>query len=170
MIKIMMKPKKGAETIIVWILLIGFTILMTATVFVFEKGKTKEMTESTINWGEARMECNDVAINIGTCVGPGDQQCKATIYNTGRVSIYGIVYRDDNGKKKEYGVHTGDTVNFPMKPGSSPLTPMIMNTGDWTFVNGLDVIPLVGVEGRVYACDKKIIRALPESLCNCQEQ
>lgn len=164
------RSKKGVEAIVVWVLLIGFTVAMTATVFFYEKNQAKKMAENAAYSNEAKIECNDVAINIGDC--DGSSGCKVNIYNTGKRSIYGIVYRDKKSKSKEYSI-TLDTINFPMKPGSK-LTPIIANTNGWEFSEGLDVIPLISVNDQLYSCSNKIIHVqydasdpTKDNLCNC---
>lgn len=167
--KINNRSKKGVEAIVVWVLLIGFTVAMTATVFFYEKNQAKNMAENVAYSNEAKIECNDVAINIGTC----DETlgCKVNVYNTGKRSIYGIVYRDKKSKSKEYSI-TLDKTNFPMEPGLK-ITPIIADTNGWEFSKGLDVIPLISVNDQLYSCSNKIIHVQYESvpaenkLCNC---
>ena len=164
------RSKKGVEAIVVWVLLIGFTVAMTATVFFYEKNQAKSMAENVAYSNEAKIECNDVAINIGNC--DGTLGCKVNVYNTGKRSIYGIVYRDKKSKSKEYSI-TLDKTNFPIKPGLG-ITPIIGNTNGWNFNEGLDVIPLISVNDKLYSCSSKIIHVpydaidpTKDNLCNC---
>ena len=162
----MIKQKKGAETIVVWILLIGFTLIMTATVFMFEKNKAKIISEGTVNFQESKLECESVAINNAQCF-EEEVKCRVPVVNTGRISIAGLIFRDKMGEKAEFGSHIPGSTYFPMKPGTL-LSPWIKDRNpdlDFSAPNPIEIIPLVNISNKLYACNTKIINA--SIICDC---
>ncbi len=163
----MIRQKKGAETIVVWVLLIGFVIALTTTVFVFEKKKATELGKKAVIAGTTSLECNSVAINNAQCNAEGTT-CRVPIINTGRRSVDGLIFRDKNGDIAEFGSNTGaDAQFFPMKPGVE-LRPYIKQRNpnlDLSTPNPIEIVPLIDVSGTLGACNDKIINA--SIICNC---
>lgn len=160
----MIKQKKGAEAIVVWILLIGLTVALTTTVFLFEKKTAKDLVGGNVEYMQSAVECNDVSVNLIQCTGanyvlcdtcPNPTNCKVDVMNSGKISIAGLLFRDNAGHKAEYGIHKGDNINFPMKPGDIQ-TPFIMKKEPLLAIeNGLELIPLISISNKIYACTKK---------------
>lgn len=158
----MMKQKKGVESVVVWIMLIGFAITMTAMVFVVEKRTAKELTKSTVESGESKMECNIAAINV-KC-----EECSFFILNTGKISIAGVVFRDNIGSVVEFGVKQKDT-GFPMRPGDAEpfiAGPRARNPAFDTS-QGIEIIPMISVSEKLYGCNDKVIAIKAGDLKNC---
>ena len=159
----MTRKKKGAEAIVVWVLLIGFVIALTTAVFIFEKQKAKELGERAVISGLAKLECNDVAVNNPSCTGASG--CVIIVANAGRRSLAGFILRDQNGNKAEFGFHvTPETADFPMKPGiilqSNPNERARLD-----LETKIEIVPLIIVSNKIYACNEKIINA--SAICNC---
>ena len=172
------KNKKGLGALVTFVLLVAFTIALTSAVFIYEKEKVKELVESSINFGSASIECNDVAINYFECTNP-NPVCHVPIKNTGRISIDALVFRDMSGGKVEYGIQTGDSAFFPMKPRDW-VEPCIECRGkgniDTEKSNGkkIEVVPVISISGKFYACDQKVIvldNSNPGQICGyCNPQ
>ena len=172
----MKKQKKGAEAIVTFVLLIGFAIAITALVFVFERDKGKEIITSKVNYEESRIECNDVAINNAACVTqPCDENnencegCYITVINTGKLPISGLTFRDQKGQKAEYGAHLKGSEFFPMAPGLE-VRPCPGRRNNDLSHTGIEIIPIVNISNKLYACQDKII-SVPDGsngdLCYC---
>jgi hypothetical protein len=88
--------KRGVGDIIGWVLLIGFGVALATSVFIWMKGQTEEMTESTVNYVEGEMVCEDVAINVAV-----NEMCnELTIVNKGKFNIdaLNIIYYPATGE------------------------------------------------------------------------
>ena len=92
--RIKRKNKKGIGPIIAWILLLGFSISLAVMIFNWTRTQTEDLTESTINYVEGKLECQEVSINVVTNV-----ECtEITINNRGKLNIeqFAIrVFRED---------------------------------------------------------------------------
>src|SRR3989344_5460006 len=174
----MINQKKGAEAIVVWILLIGLTVALTTTVFLFEKKTAKNLVGGNVDYMQSTVECNDVSVNLIKCTGQGyvlcgtcnnPTLCKVDVMNSGRISIAGLLFRDNVGNKAEYGTHKGDNVHFPMEPGDVQ-TPFIKKKEPLLDINnGLELIPLISISNKIYACTNKKMKVSSYCSLGCQQ-
>ena len=139
--RIKRKNKKGIGPIIAWILLLGFSISLAVMIFNWTRTQTEDLTESTINYVEGKLECQEVSINVVTNV-----ECtEITINNRGKLNIeqFAIrVFRED-----EKTLISEDLLD----PKDSKTLPPIIQ------FNKLQVIPIIEVNDKLVGCIEKRI-------------
>jgi|TARA_B100001971_G_C18247138_1_gene575153 hypothetical protein len=139
--RIKRKNKKGIGPIIAWILLLGFSISLAVMIFNWTRTQTEDLTESTINYVEGKLECQEVSINVVTNV-----ECtEITINNRGKLNIeqFAIrVFREDE--------KTLISEDLLAPKASTTLPPIIQ-------FNKLQVIPIIEVNDKLVGCIEKRI-------------
>ena len=145
-----MVNKKGIGVIIGWVLLIGFTIGLATTVFLWTTKQTEELTEGAIRFVEGGMQCDNVMINVAV-VDPdkylqcsGGSSCCLKITNTRYLNIEKIIL------KSLESVETDECC--------SPLNVTeyaIIDKSGWS--GKIEVLPIMKVNDDLVACTNKAI-------------
>ncbi|MDD5331841.1 MAG: hypothetical protein PHE43_03410 [Candidatus Nanoarchaeia archaeon] len=142
-----MKQKRGASDVIGWVLLIGFSIALAAGVFTWIKGQTTEMTESTVNYVEGEMTCEDVAINIK----PEISCSQIIVSNKGKFTVDAIrvILYPASGDPTSELITEKENNNLPLKPMADPITL------DLTPSVKIEVTPVIKVDDNYNGCSTK---------------
>lgn len=86
--------KKGISPLIATVLLLGFTVALATTVFLWMQSQTKTMSKSTVEYAEGEMQCQNIRINV---VKSNSSTCnKLDISNKGYVMIDQLAIRTFN--------------------------------------------------------------------------
>lgn len=145
-----MRNKKGAA-IIAWVLLMGFSIGLATTVFLWMTKQTETMGESATRFVEGGMQCDNVMINVANtepadCNPPHESTCCLKIMNTRYLNIEKVLLR---------GLEVVESYECPDKlevKGSIFCGP----EEDWAPQN-VSIMPIVKVGNDLAACKNKAI-------------
>lgn len=88
----MLKNKRGVGAIIAWVLLLGFTVALATMIFLWMKGQTETMSESTVEYVEGELQCQSVRINVVNTTGPICEN--PDVHNVGYLNIKAVVVRE----------------------------------------------------------------------------
>lgn len=148
-----MMNKKGISEAVSWVLLLGFSIALATTVFLWTTRQTEDITKSTTRYIEGGMQCDNVMINVAksdptSCNPP--RSCCLKVTNTRYLNIEKVIFRslekllsaecDNNGQ--------------PLKATTPPAS---MFCGqDWASSN-VTVMPIVTVDDEQVGCTNKAI-------------
>ena len=143
-----MVNKKGAGAIIAWVLLVGFTIGLATTVFLWTTRQTEELTEGAVRFVEGGMQCDNVMINVAV-VDPAKYpecgvSCCLKIANTRYLNIEKVILRSLES------VETDECC--------SPLNIKeyaIIDKSGWS--GNIEVLPIIKVNDDLVACTNKAI-------------
>ncbi|MDD5254065.1 MAG: hypothetical protein PHG05_03085 [Candidatus Nanoarchaeia archaeon] len=136
--------KKGAGDIIAWVLLIGFSIALATSVFIWMRGQTEDITKSTVNYVEGEMVCQDIAINVRA-----NELCNIlTIANKGKFSIesLNIVSYPASGEP----ISEVKSLATPLKPIQGEIVEFILPQSI-----KFEVIPIITVNEKTTGCSDK---------------
>lgn len=89
-----MMSKRGISPIIATVLLLGFTVALATTVFLWMKGQTETLSESTVEYAEGELQCQNVRINVQDESGVGTKCKKLNIQNVGYLDINSVAVRE----------------------------------------------------------------------------
>ena len=135
------KSKKAISPIIAWILLLGFSISLAVIIFNWTRTYTQELTESTVNFVEGKIECQEVSINV-----IANEDCsQITITNRGKLNIDQLAirtFRDDY----ENTLIEKDL----LEPKQSKQLNILSS-------NEVEVIPIVEINNKLIGCNEKRI-------------
>ena len=135
--------KRGAETIVAWVLLVGLSITLGIIVSQWMKEQAEKQSEDIVKEVEGDIKCVDVSLNAYF----SDSSCSTLeISNRGYFKILALKIRSDYG--------TGD----PQEINLNPQQTQTLNIG-YSVYNGsrIDLIPIIKVGKERLACvDKKI--------------
>jgi len=153
----MLGKKRGASLIISWVLLLGLAIGLGMAIFSWSKIQTEKQLESTINYVEGSMDCEQVSIGatVVTCV--SSQISWINVTNTGKLKIEAVVLRNlDVNQEATYTVKP-PSYGFPLMPFSQSenigVTTLVgEGTGD---IGILEIMPLVKKGSTYFACSEK---------------
>jgi len=164
MIKTTMLGKKGVHMAVAWVLLLGFTIALATTVFLWTTKQTESYTDSTVRFVESGMQCENVKINAVKNEDP--PTCSnISVSNTGYVSLSRVIVREiciGGDIKSKAPIEFSPLLN-PKTEGvdKSNYTQTIK-----TFCSGgegcpscdkLEVMPLVEINKELTACKNKAV-------------
>lgn len=85
-----MDSKRGISPIIATVLLLGFSVALATTIFLWMSGHTEKMSESTVEYVEGEMQCQNIRMNVKEDL-EGCQ--KITIMNLGYLNIEKVAIR-----------------------------------------------------------------------------
>lgn len=142
--------KKGASAVVAWVLLLGFSIGLATTIFLWTTRQTEEMSESAVRFVEGGMQCDNVMINVaktpGTCT-------PLIITNTRYLNVEKVLLRQlSNPAPNPVYCKGGDKLKINDPAVSCPET-LIPN--GWT--GKIEVIPIIKLDGDLIACKNKAI-------------
>jgi len=153
----MLNEKRGASLVISWVLLLGLAIGLGMAVFSWSKIQTEKQLESTINYVEGSMDCEQVSIGASIVVRCLNNEMRwVNVTNTGKLKIDAIVLRSlDAGKEAKYLVEP-PKYNFPLMPFSqSSIMGVYYLVGTGVGIGTLEIIPLIKKENTYFACNEK---------------
>jgi hypothetical protein len=156
MIKI--KNKKGMDTVVAWVLLLGFSIMLGVFVFTWATKNTEKLTESTISFVEGGQQCEQVQIYAVFSEDPNDatNKCYLNITNKGYFTIDEIIIRGTTSGGTSIPKQEIKTAPFV------PLKPKEMIDGNIVGLPktglSLDIIPAVKDKNKIIACPEKVVR------------
>ncbi len=168
--------KRGISPIIATVLLLGFTITLATTVFLWMQGQTETMSESTVEYAEGEMQCQNVRINVAP-TGTGDPPTceKLEVQNMGYLKIDKIVVRElcaDKSAKSSSKPHGDDDGLDPKSSRTETLgTYKILLPQSGTFCYGgdnscdpnvsgcekIEVMPIINIGNRMVGCKDRTI-------------
>ncbi|MFH1210469.1 MAG: hypothetical protein V1645_01000 [archaeon] len=144
------------ETVVAWVLLLGFSITLGVFVFMWATKSTTDFTESTVGFVEGGMQCEQVQIYAVFSEDPNDptNKCYLNITNNGYFTIDEIIIRG-----------TAGTTSIPKQeiktPPFVPLKPKERIDGNILGLPKtgltLDIIPAVKDKNKIIACPEKMI-------------
>jgi len=145
-----MKNKKGAGTIIAWVLLLGFAIGLATTVFLWTTQQTEEMGKSAVKFVEGGMQCDNTMINVIK-----NTDCSLTVKNSLYLNIEKVVLRNL------------EQVISKDCDGGSPLEVKkeITCTESIGWCGNVTVMPIIKVNDDLVGCKNKAV--LVEVDCGC---
>ncbi len=92
----MIKNRRGIETVVAWVLLLGFSVTLGIFVFMWATKSTEKMTESTLEFVAGGLECEQVQIYaVFDPRNPSDLCGYVNITNRGYLNITQIMTRGD---------------------------------------------------------------------------
>ena len=164
-----MTDKKGIGAVIAWVLLLGFTVALATTIFLWMKGQTETMSESTIEFAEGEMQCQNVRINV---VNVGS---KLNVHNVGYLTINQLSIRtigelgEDSKSKLEPDPAPDCELNPDdcLKPQTSGTQCQPPSCGVISDIEGnltapvctqIEVMPIIKIKTRMVGCkDRKVV-------------
>lgn len=157
-----MGNKRGISPIIATVLLLGFTIALATTVFLWMSGQTKTLSESTVEYAEGEMQCQNVRINVLKHDG---STCKTLdVSNKGYITIKQLAIRTFVGNTPS--ILYPESSEMKLKPQSSNCGPGTVepNCGvvnidpkNTTACEKTEVTPIITVGNRKVGCKDKTI-------------
>lgn len=144
-----MKSKKGAGTVVAWVLLLGFSISLATTVFLWTTRQAEEMTESTVRFVEGGMQCDNVGINVAVKAATDctpQKSCCLKITNVRYLNIEKIILR---------ALERVDSAECGSLAATQP-PPFIFCGQDWAPQN-VSVMPVVKVNNDLVGCKNKAV-------------
>ncbi|MDP2907383.1 MAG: hypothetical protein Q8O03_05575 [Nanoarchaeota archaeon] len=162
--------KRGISPIIATVLLLGFTVALATTVFLWMQGQTKTMSESTVEYAEGEMQCQNVRVNVvksdGTTCG------KLDLHNKGYLKIKQLSIKsfDSTSSVGSILYPTPEPSDCSL-PSSNCLKPQSTNCksedncGVWlnvdpqntTACNKIEVMPIIQIQTRKVGCKDRTI-------------
>lgn len=158
-----MKRKKGIETVVAWVLILGFSITLGTFVFMWATRSTQKMTESTLSYVEGGMQCEQVQIDalFSDYAGSSSKCMNVTITNRGYLTIEQVIVRGVKTSGESIAKQTIDK-NTNTIPGI-PLLPKRVTNGvipsSWNFPDSgatIDFIPVVKDKNTLISCSDKL--------------
>jgi flagellin-like protein len=157
-----MYNKKGISPIIATVLLLGFAISLATTVFLWMKGQTETMSESTVEYAEGEMQCQNVRINVektGAPVPPDTSPTCASlkISNKGYMTINQLAVRTFNPEGSKLYPQSPDT-NYLNPQSSNCIPPCGVKTE--TGCSGckkVEVMPIIKIGERLVGCKDRTV-------------
>jgi hypothetical protein len=159
-----MKQRKGMETVVAWVLLLGFSITLGVFVFMWATKSTTSMTESTIKSIEGGMQCDNVqlyAVFNEDPPGSGDFCKNITITNNGYFTVSQIIVRGTTATKTIPKQDITDVNFVPLKPrGQINGWTVGWDWGGTRPTTGatLELIPVIIEKDSKITCPDKLIR------------
>ncbi|MDP2908396.1 MAG: hypothetical protein Q8N77_01180 [Nanoarchaeota archaeon] len=142
--------KKGASAVVAWVLLLGFSIGLATTIFLWTTRQTEEMSESAVRFVEGGMQCDNVMINVAktpvTCT-------PLIITNTRYLNIEKILLRQISNPAPN-PIYCQGGEKFKVKDPAMPCPETTEPTG-WT--GKIEVMPLIKIDNDLVACKNKAI-------------
>ena len=150
-----MRNKKGIGPIIAWVMLLGFTISLATLVFIWMKGQTEEMSESTIESVEGEMQCQNVRVNAVKM----DACSSLEIQNLGFLTINELVVREFCS---ESDVNSQTYENINLEPKSSKTETSgaykkTLETCSGCSCDKVEVMPVIKVSNRKLGCEDRTV-------------
>ncbi|MBU4502975.1 MAG: hypothetical protein KKA79_10355 [Nanoarchaeota archaeon] len=144
-----MRNKKGAGTIIAWVLLLGFSIGLAITVFMWTTQQTEEMGKTSVRFVEGGMMCDNVMINVAV---DNPTTCSITISNTRYLNISQISIRQLEGTPTS----TNEPVNLAPRSKDIPESQSKYSkvTG---YCGDIEVMPIITINEELVGCKNKAI-------------
>ncbi len=136
------KAKKGASEALMFVLFIGFVIAVGMGIFLYQKNFVNTSGEKVVRFGESRLECEDVFINVK------NNSCSYTVTNTGTFSIDQLVVRPSAGGVLELK----GSPNFPLKPKMNVVVANPISPGQSAVF-----FPVIVIDDETFACSGKSI-------------
>lgn len=145
-----MVNKKGVGAAVAWVLLLGFSIALATTVFLWSTRQTEELSESAVRFVEGGMQCDNVMINVAL-INQADSEgkcnsdvCCLKISNTRYLNIEKLILRSlDPPEVYEHN----NQLNVK--------TYATIDRSSW--YGPVEVMPVVKVNGDFVACKNKAI-------------
>lgn len=136
------KAKKGASEALMFVLFIGFVIAVGMGVFIYQKNFVNTSGERVVQYGESRLECDEVFINVK------NNSCSYTVTNTGNFAIDQLVVRKSGGDP----LIVQGSPSFPLMPKAHvDITSPISNG------QSAQVFPVIVIDDQIFACSEKAI-------------
>lgn len=131
--------KKAAGQIIAWVLLFGFAISLAIGIFSWSKVQTEDLTESTVNFVEGKLECREVKINVKK-----DPDCtNLNISNRGKLTITKISIASLDGSNS----NLLDANIIPLQSKAFP----------YQIGSDIEVLPIINISRNDVGCvDRKV--------------
>ncbi|MEM4245400.1 MAG: hypothetical protein QW404_01350 [Candidatus Nanoarchaeia archaeon] len=148
------RHKKGMETVVAWVLILGFTITLGTLVFVWATRSTEKMTEQTLKSIEGGMQCEQVQIDANLS-GIDDNCGHVDIRNKGYFTVVQIIIRGTKGDGTPITKQVVDLSSLPIKP-KEEVTNMI--TSQWGINAGakIDLIPVIREKNTLISCPERL--------------
>ncbi len=137
--------KKGVSTIIAWVLLLGFSILLGSTVILWSKQQTEKYTESLTEMFENDINCRDVIYVI-------DANCSAktaSVSNKGSFTIVKFIIRTNLSSTKLEKIIAPSSIMDLTNDIPRPYYDV-----------GFDMIPFIKIDSREIGCSDKARRGI----------
>lgn len=143
--------KKGASAVVAWVLLLGFSIGLATTIFLWTTRQTEEMSESAVRFVEGGMQCDNVMINValikqvdsgGEC---NSDSCCLKISNTRYLDIEKIILRNLDSSSSDECCKPLDVKTYS-----------IIHKLEWSGKK-VEVMPIIKLDGDLVACKNKAI-------------
>ncbi len=143
------------ETVVAWVLILGFTITLGTLIFVWATRSTEKMTEQTLESVEGGMQCEQVQIDVNISV-IEDNCGHVDIRNKGYLNITKIIIRGVKGDGTLIPKQEIDLSQSPIKPKEG-ITEVI--TATWGIDTGakIDLIPVIREKNKLITCPEKSI-------------
>lgn len=148
-----MRSKKGASAVVAWVLLLGFTIGLATTVFLWTTRQTEEMSKSAVKFVEGGMQCDDVMINVAVSV-----PCNLKIINTRYLNISQLSIRKLLPADPKSFIYK-DKVLEPQskdKPVERYTASVDMNPVG--YCGEVEVMPIINVDDELVGCKNKALK------------
>lgn len=151
-----MIKKRGISPIIATVLLLGFAVALATTVFLWMQGQTETMSQSTVEYAEGEMQCENVRINV---LKTGDPATCGTlkVSNKGYMTVNQLAVRAFNPEDSELYPENPD--DDYLRPQSSTCTPPcgeVIVTG-CSGCTKIEVMPIIQIQTRQVGCKDKVI-------------
>lgn len=157
----MMKNKKGMETVVAWVLLLGFSIALGTFVFVWATKGAEKMTQSTLEYVQGGMQCEQVQIDAYFSPDESGKPCKnLTIINKGYLTLEQVMLRGIKGGSTTLNMQVFDKTIADC-PGMPLLPRQELKCGrEWwqgleTGGAKIDLIPVVKDKKSLITCPDK---------------
>ncbi|MFH1332085.1 MAG: hypothetical protein ABIH63_02255 [archaeon] len=151
-----MKDRKGMQTVVAWVLLLGFSITLGTFVFIWATKSSEEMTESTLKFVEGGLQCDQVQIYAVFDPQDINNPCGyINITNRGYLTMEQIMVRGVN-KATEQPI-PNQKINMPLRPKEK----FEGSTATWGLPQTnaeVELIPIIKDKTDMIACVDRIIR------------
>ena len=150
-----MKNKKGAGTVIAWVLLLGFSVGLATTVFLWTTQQTEEMSESATNFVEGGMQCDNVMINVAV---EDPAACTITVTNTRYLNIYQLSIRKLYISDPLSYIYDNKVIE-PRSESKLPAkyTASIYLSAQGNYCGKIEVMPIIKVDDELVGCKNKAV-------------
>ncbi len=141
--------KKAISPYVSWILIMAFVVAISAFMYSFMTGYTKDTTKDIKKQVYNADECRSVSLNIlSACHASG--YLNITVQNTNYLRITGMDFRLYDKNKKPIQTNTTE---IPMNPNR--IKELSINTGITTTVSRVDVIPRIKKDNLEIICGEQ---------------
>lgn len=154
-----MTDKKGVGAVIAWVLLLGFTVALATTIFLWMKSQTETLTESTVEHVEGELQCQNVRINViksdGSTCGRLDVSNKGyVVINQLSISSFdgassSILYPDAEKEIKPQSTNC--------KPENNCGIEKNVNPKNITACKKIEVMPIIRISNRKVGCKDRMV-------------